>query len=60
MYEIYSLLNNSNFLVDPNRLMGLLTSSPFSSIAVTPFILSLSFCVCVCAFALLLLLEIWF
>lgn len=34
----YLLLNISNFLVDPNRLMGLLTSSPFSSIAVTPFI----------------------
>lgn len=37
MFFQYSLLNNSNFLVDPNRLMGLLTSAPFSSIAVTPF-----------------------
>lgn len=39
-YFIHLLLKSSNFLVDPNRLMGLLTSSPFSSIAVTPFISS--------------------
>lgn len=37
--ECNLLLKSSNFLVDPNRLMGLLTSSPFSSIAVTPFML---------------------
>lgn len=35
----YLLLNSMSFRVEPSRLMGLLTPSPFSSIAVTPFIL---------------------
>lgn len=33
----YLLLKINNFLVDPRRFIGLLISSPFSSIAVTPF-----------------------
>lgn len=43
---IYSLLKSINFRVDPSRLIGLLTPSPFSSIAVTPFIFNnfVSFC----------------
>lgn len=34
----YLLLKSINFRVDPSRLIGLFTPSPFSSIAVTPFI----------------------
>lgn len=37
--KIYSLLKSISFRVEPRRLIGLLILSPFSSIAVTPFIL---------------------